>query len=148
MTATIALLLLLTQAPQPSLGPEWQTLPLETAEYASYVRHNADGTDTKISAIKTVCACKPEVAAGSVVTALATIPESTMKVEHVGLCGVSALHLVATGLADTDERSNMDLYFFRRGDAIYGLRYYFKTAAPQAEDEALLPRLCPAAADA
>ena len=135
--------MLLAQALPPGpLGPDWKYTTPRDGEVVRLIRTD-DSLDFVVVA-KQVCDCQPADAAAQLKTVLGKLDNVKVNVDETTSCGAPAEHLVATGLALVAPRFNMDMYMFRRDDAIYALRYYFKGTSPDKDTESLLPQLCPA----
>jgi hypothetical protein len=140
-----------TSAPSPAatsgsvLGGGWQPVDLRPQEYASFARHEPDGTVSNMSATSQVCDCLPADAASEIQVALARVPSMVVKRDAAPICGIPTSHLIATGAPAGGRQMNFEVFLFRHADTLYAIRYYFKSAAPALADEALMPLLCPKA---
>ncbi|MGZ3498870.1 MAG: hypothetical protein ACXWNJ_07565 [Vulcanimicrobiaceae bacterium] len=131
----------------PALGPEWKAVPFSKdrpSDYASYTRHEQDGTDSTISASRQVCECQPAEAVQTLQSIFKSMPGVSIHSDKITACGQSVDRLIATGLAnDTNTKRNLEVLMFRRGPALYTLTYSFRYASPMANAETALTALCP-----
>jgi hypothetical protein len=132
-----------TTVPEPVLGGGWQPTALRPQEYVSFTRHERDGTVSNMSATRQVCDCQPADAASDLQAALARLPNMLVKRDSAPICGIPATRLVVTDAPVVGRQMNFEVFIFRGGEALYGIRYYFKAATPASADEALMPLLCP-----
>lgn len=145
----IAMLAVMATQPSPLLPPPWVEGDLSTkGMYAKYGKLEADGTYSIVSAIKNVCDCKVAELQADWIKGL-TGPGVTITHDTRTMCGVSAAHIVAIGVAtSTDETTqNNDAFIFRQGPAAYILQYRFRYEQPNPDEEKALSALCPASSD-
>src|SRR5690348_2152940 len=95
---------LASQSPRTTLSPDWASAPIgNSMEYAHYIRHEPDGTDSDISATRQVCECQPDHAMQMLWDAFKSIPRASIQQSSIVACGEQADRLIVTGTAD---RSN------------------------------------------
>ncbi|MBV9270603.1 MAG: hypothetical protein JO165_05885, partial [Candidatus Eremiobacteraeota bacterium] len=114
--------------------PGWTPLPLKTPgppeQYAHYQRTEADGTTTEIVGARQKCECQPSTAATMLGAAVAG-RSAVVKRNKTELCGVSAEHVLVTGIANREYQThNIDQYFLRKNGTFYALSGYFDASAP------------------
>jgi hypothetical protein len=135
-------------SPEPLLPVPWESQPGRVAgQYARYVRHEADGSDSVLSAMSQACnTCNAGVFAQMLKNgAEGRYPTATVVHNALSMCGRSADRVVALGIAAADPRQdNFEMFFFRNGATMYTLAYTFRTAAPMPDAESALTALCPA----
>lgn len=73
--------------------------------------------------------------------ALSVIPGAAITRDAATACGLTAAHLLATGVAN-GKRSNLEVYAFRKDGALYVLEYTFQEKVPDAQAETLLLSHC------
>lgn len=142
-----ALLVAVTAQTTALLPPPWQAVPdLKSTEYARYSRLEQDGSNSVLIGTRQVCECQPATAVQMLATQLHNVPGVSEEHDTKAICGQDAQHLVATGIARPDDanRHNLEVFFFRRGTAMYGLEYFFDAPTPMTDAEAALAALCPA----
>ncbi|MBV8281528.1 MAG: hypothetical protein JO347_05620 [Candidatus Eremiobacteraeota bacterium] len=130
-----------------TLPPPWQqSAPASQTEYARYTRAEPDGTTSIVTASSNVCDCQPADAVHQLSAALNQISGVTVKSDVTTMCGQTAQHLVALGVArpDIPTRRNVDVFFFRQGKSMYAFTYTFTAAAPLADAEKAMSSFCPA----
>ena len=133
-------------APVPSAEPAesgWTAVSnLPPAALFRYIRTEPDGKQSTITGMKQICQCQPADFAQQLKAALANVPNANVTVSAASACGLQAQHILATGVAG-GPRSNLEVYAFRKDDALYILQYTFQDAAPQPDAEKALLTHCP-----
>jgi hypothetical protein len=147
LTLFLALVVIGGPTPAPTatpLGPAWVPVPLKEAEeYAHYLRHEQDGTDSQILAARKVCDCQPDDAMRTLEGLFGQMNGVSVRRDVVAACDRSADRLLVTGLAATESsHSNIEAVMFRSGTALYSLIYSFRSAAPMTDAESALLTLC------
>ncbi|MBV8083025.1 MAG: hypothetical protein JOY86_08640 [Candidatus Eremiobacteraeota bacterium] len=133
------------QGAAPLLPPPWQQLtPASETEYARYTRAEPDGTTSIVSASSKVCDCKPTDAVRQLSATLNQVSGVSVKSDVTTMCGQTAQHLIALGVAQPDipTRRNVDVFFFRQGKSMYAFTYTFTAAAPLPDAENALTSFC------
>src|SRR5579872_4970647 len=143
----IALLVaaLLSTAP-PTSAADWQQVtPTRSGDYAQYVRQEADGTTSVLVLSRNACSCDPKVATAEISKVLLEQPGVTVKSDSELICGETAQHLVAVGVASAEDkaRRNVDVFLFRIEPYMYSFMYTFQSAQPKAEAETKRKTFCP-----
>ncbi|MBC5806930.1 MAG: hypothetical protein GIW96_12045 [Candidatus Eremiobacteraeota bacterium] len=134
-------------APSPTvapLGSGWVPVPLEgVGEYARYIRHENDGTDSLLSAGRQVCDCQPDDAMHTLQSIFGRMKSVSVRRDVVEACGHTADRMLVTGLAATaSSRRNTEVLMFRGDGALYSLTYTFRYPAPMSDAESALLTLC------
>jgi hypothetical protein len=125
------------------LPAPWQQGQRASNQYAVYGRPEPDGTFSVLTGTKQLCNCQPATLLADMMKDLRA-PGVTMVHDTRTMCGASAQHLVATGVATSDKSTqNVDAFMFRKGSAAYILMYRFRYAQPKADEEKALSALCP-----
>jgi hypothetical protein len=140
---------LVSPSPQTTLLPGWASAPIDNSlEYAHYIRHEPDGTDSDISATRQVCDCQPDHAMQMLWDAFKSIRGASIQQSSIVECGEQADRLIVTGTADkSNEFRNIEVVMFRVEPALFTLTYSFRYAAPMADAEEALTSICPASAE-
>ncbi|HZV79806.1 MAG TPA: hypothetical protein VFF60_09390 [Candidatus Binatus sp.] len=141
----LAILLAGAMSGSPMLPPPWQPAELTSAdEYARYTRAESDGTQSIVVASQRACECQPADAVRMLTDALNKVEGVKVQVDTTTMCGQSAQHLIATGIArpDMPERRNVDTFLFRQGKSMYIFTYTFTYAAPMPDVEQALTAFC------
>jgi hypothetical protein len=145
----IAVLAAIATQSNPLLPPPWVQGDLSTkGMYAKYGKLEPDGTYSILSAIKNICDCKVSVLQDDWIKGLSgagvTITHDTQT-----MCGVSAAHILALGVATSTDKTtqNNEAFIFREGPAAYILQYRFRYPQPMPDEEKALSALCPASGD-
>jgi hypothetical protein len=132
---------------KPLLPPPWVQGDLSTAdEYAKYGKLEPDGTYSIVSASRHVCNCKVSVLESDWIKDLkatgVTITHDTQT-----MCGVSAVHILAVGVAKANDKStqNDDAFIFRQGPAAFIMQYRSRYPQPHSDEVKALGALCPGA---
>jgi hypothetical protein len=145
--ALLAVVLLDAATAPPVLLADWKIAPTQSAEeYARYVRHEQDGTDSAISGSRKVCNCQPDEAVRLVQKVFANVPGASTRHDSITACGHDADRVLITGVANQQDESrhNIEVVWFRDGPALYMLMYAFRYAAPMLDAESALTMLCQA----
>jgi hypothetical protein len=108
----------------------------------AFVHAENDGTKSAVSGLRQVCDCEPSHMTSLIAQALSAIPHASIIQNSAPVCGLTAQHLVATGIAN-GIRSNLEVYAFRKDGALYVLEYTFQEKAPDPQAEAFLASHCP-----
>ncbi|MBC5802710.1 MAG: hypothetical protein GIX03_06840 [Candidatus Eremiobacteraeota bacterium] len=85
----------------------------------------------------------PETLVAALKSELSSVPNVTVTIDRTGVCGFKAEHLIATGIADSADRRNIDVYAFRENHSLYTLLYTFKEATLPKDADSSLTMLCP-----
>lgn len=135
----------LAQVPSP-LPSTWQSEPVQSLAYARYMRHEADGGESTLIAMKQVCTCTPAEEVALTEAALQKMPSAVVQVNSsTTVCGEPAETMLITGVANAATGMlNLQISFFRRGDTLYSLEYTFSYPSPMQDAEEALQALCPA----
>lgn len=134
-------------SPAPTLSPAWVKAPLDKRnvdEYAHFVRHEQDGTDSELVAMRQVCDCQPAAAIVLFTMALSHEPKASIHQDQITICGQTADRLTASGVASAgNSLRNSEIVLFRREPALYLMMYTFRYATPMPDAAGALPALCP-----
>ncbi|MDH2910601.1 MAG: hypothetical protein PXZ07_10985 [Candidatus Eremiobacteraeota bacterium] len=131
-----------TQSAQMAV-PGWTALPLQAGDYRRYERTNQQGFTSTLAASDQVCTCQPKEFSKELSTALSKVAGSTVKTSPTKICDESGEYLIATGLAGTEGRRNLEVYSFRKRGTFYVLEDTFNSPAPTLAAHELLTSLCP-----
>jgi hypothetical protein len=125
------------------LAPEWIVAPLKASDYAHFVRHEQDGTDSDISASQQFCDCQPDDAMKMLESILGPVRGVSTQTSSITACGQPADRMLVTGLAaPKNSQRNLEVVMFRSGGALYSLTYSFRYGAPMTDAESALLTLC------
>ncbi len=131
--------------PAPALSADWVSAPLQQGEFAHFARHTPGEADDFLVGTMQVCDCQPGHLFDLLVTALQKVPAAMIArdPQPVSVCGHDAQHLVVTGVSNTTNQKNLDLYAFRTANALVVIEYAFVEPQPSAGDELSMKSVCP-----
>ena len=129
------------------LASDWVAVHLQPSQYVSLTRQAPKAPNETLTGIIRMCDCDPVQLTDALSATLRDIPSAVMKRDAAVVCGASAQHLVATGIADGVSRKNIDVYAFRTSKSLVFVEYTYTKAAPTDDDDKMMRTLCPTSAD-
>ncbi len=140
----LSALLAATATPPPGLDPEWTSVPPLRGETQHFTRSVPNAPSDQLTVTMQLCQCQPvELFDLLSSNLLNDVPDAIVKRSTTNACGTTVQHIVITGVADTAQRRNLDVYAFRTSDSLVTITYTFTKPAPSARDEAAMAAVCP-----